>query len=72
MKSYVQQRHEPDRFLLLFSWLRTSSPFCIGLIAKCEMSEGHSHNWLLFVSGLFKYMVEIHEPECRPLSVQWA
>lgn len=51
MKSYVQQRHEPDRFLLFFSWLRTSSPFCIGLIAKCEMSEGHSHHWLLFVSG---------------------
>lgn len=56
-------------FSFSFSWLRASSPFRIWLIAKYEISEGHS-DWLLLVRGTERTPLHVAPVVIKHLSLR--
>lgn len=74
MKSYVQQRHQTDRFLFFFFMAEVFQPFCIWLLAKYAASEGHSHLWFLLVRGTEQtpwHVVPVRIKHLSPKMSRW-
>lgn len=69
MKSYMQQRHLSDRFLLILFMAAGFQPFS-HLIAKCEISEGHICLWLLLVRGAEQITLHVAPVIIKHLSLK--